>query len=64
MKTVKITVQEFARLWDITPRQVQKRLKQGHYWSCMVKVKRTGYRWEIDVLKSWYDGKLLELHER
>jgi hypothetical protein len=64
MKAVKITVQEFARLFDISPRQVQKRCKDGLYWPCMLKVKRTGYRWEITVLKSWYDAKMQDLHER
>jgi hypothetical protein len=58
MKAVKITAKDLAKILDISPRQVQKRMLTGNYWPFVLEVKRGGYKWNIWVLKSWYDSNV------
>jgi MarR-like DNA-binding transcriptional regulator SgrR of sgrS sRNA len=55
MKTIQISVKEFADLWGCTPRAVQATLKRGNSYTPIVAQKKIGKAWVLTVLKDWYN---------
>lgn len=57
MKTITITVREYAELYGCSPRYVNQVLNDGDLLTAMVNIRKSGGTWLIDVLKWWYDSK-------
>jgi hypothetical protein len=61
MKTKQITVTEFAALWGVTPRAVQKALKEGNTYPPIRYSRKIGSSYILDVSLEWYESKKSEL---
>jgi len=57
MKVITITSKEYAQLYGCTPRYINQVLNEGNLLMAMVRIRKSGGTWLIDVLKNWYDDK-------
>ena len=57
MTTIQISVKEFAQAWGVSPRAVQATLKRGQIYTPIIRVKKVGKIYLLDVKKDWYDSK-------
>ena len=58
MKTIQISVTEFASLYGVSGQAVRKQLGKGVLYSQMTGAQKIGNSWIVTVLKSWYDSKI------
>ena len=56
MKTRYVTVNEYAKRYNCTPRFVQHNLQNGNAMLGMVTFRKAGHTWLIEVLTSWFDS--------
>ena len=57
MKTIQISVKEFAKAWGITPRAVQATLQRGSTYTPIIRSVMVGNSYVLTVKKDWYDLK-------
>jgi hypothetical protein len=57
MKTLNLTVTEFAQLYGARPETVRQQLGRGATYPPILKVSRFGRAYKLTVLKSWVDAQ-------
>ena len=57
MKTVTLSLKQFADLYGVSGQAVRKQLAKGVLYSPMVNARKIGHSWVIDVLTTWYESK-------
>jgi len=57
MKTLNLTVTEFAQLYGSRPETVRQQLGRGATYPPIIRVSRFGRAYVLTVLKSWVDAQ-------
>jgi len=57
MKTINISVPDFARMKGVSRQAIVQQLNRNILYPEIVSAKKIGGVWVLWVLKSWYDGK-------